>query len=206
MANTSAPLSEVAVANMAATALDERYITSLDQETTFARFVAANFGYVRDEVLRMYPWAFAMKRAALPASAETPAFGYKYSYPVPTDCLRVLPLRCNGLLNGAPIKYEYESRALLTDAEAPLLVRYIRRVTNPAEFDPLFARVFGLHIAYLAANRVTGKTSFMDRIGRALLQALQEAKHVDSLERGTQEDQHGPDNDLANVLSIRGAA
>lgn len=205
MADTSAPLSEVAIANMAATALDERFITSLDQGTTLATFVASQFGYVRDEMLRVYPWAFAKKRAALAADPVAPEFGYRYQYRLPADCLRLLPVRTGGRVDGAPVEYELESGFILTNEPAPLRVRYIRRVVVPTEFDALFARAMGMKLALLAAHRVTGKASYMDRVSGMLAQAMSDAFLVDSQESGTVGTvNNGMDNVLATHESGSG--
>lgn len=201
MANTTAPLSEVAIANFAATMLDERHLASLDQETTLARFIAAEFGYIRDEMLRAYPWAFAVKRAALAEDPDNrPAFGWRYAYRLPTDRLRLLPIRRGGVPNGALIPYELEGSHILTNECAPLYIRYIRRVTNPAEFDPLFARALGSQIALHAAHRVTGKATFVDKVMAVLAQQLADARLVDSQERGTTESV----SPMADVFAARG--
>jgi len=52
MANTTAPLSEVAIASMAAGILDDYTIADLDENRPITRFMAREFGYVRDEVLQ----------------------------------------------------------------------------------------------------------------------------------------------------------
>ena len=53
----------------------------------------------------------------------------------------MLALRQNGALNGTLIAYELEADAILTDASAPLKLRYIKRVTTTGLWDPLFVDV-----------------------------------------------------------------
>jgi len=188
---------------MAVTTLDDVSITSLDHDSAIGRFMAREFGFVRDELLRAFPWPFAKARASLTNLSDPPAFGYKYQYQLPADCLRVLPLRQEGGHNRDPIRYEIEGRKILTDHPPPLKLNYIRRVTNAAEFDPLFARAFGQLLAVMAAQRVTGKSSYLDKAQSLYYAALNNAQHVASLEGGTPESQYR--NDIINVRGPYGA-
>lgn len=201
MANTSAPLSEVAVASMAAGILDDYHISDLDEDRPITRFMAREFGVVRDEVLQLYPWHPAMARASLSPSTETPAFGWSRNYPLPSDCLRVMPLRVNGEINGADLPHEVEGGSILCNELAPLRVRYIKRLTNIALWRPLMARVLAARLAMYAASRVTGKLQYVEKARGEYQSAMYEATHADSLERGTVET-YG--DDYSNVLSVRG--
>lgn len=184
MANTSAPLSEIAVANFAIGILDDVALTSLDGTSSIARFMAREFGYVRDEVIALYPWSFAITRTALAPDSDAPAFGYTYSYTLPGDCIRVLPITTNGRPNSPRIEFVREGTKLLTDYGPVLYVRYLKRVTNPAEFDPLFARALGARLAVLASTRVTGKTSYKQIANQEWQEAITQATHVDALQQG----------------------
>ncbi len=202
MANTSAPLSEVGIANMAAELLSDHGMATLDENTPLGRFMQRNFGYVRDEMLQAYPWHFAKTRKILPVDNAAPAFGYSYSYTLPTDCLKLLPLRCGGLHNGTPIPYELESGKILTngDGNTSLKIHYIRRETDCSKFSPLFARAFGCRLALIASVRVTGKSNYYDRCLLAYQDSMFLAAQQDSLERGTPESQYD-----SEVLAVRGA-
>lgn len=199
MANTTAPLSETAIANMAVDILDDYRLNDLDDDTTVGRWMARNFGIVRDEVLQSYTWHKVRTRASLPADAQAPPFGWDYSYTVPEDCLRLLELRENGELNGRLIPYEYENGKILTDAKAPLRVRYIRREDNVALFQPLMARVLSARLAYLASLTITGKQQYSAKAEKLLNEAWEMAKLVDTLESGTPEHQYDDD-----IIEIRG--
>lgn len=183
MANTSATLSEVAIANMAADLLAEPAITSLDDNTTFSNFVARQFGYVRDQLLRGHPWHFNRGLAALAADAAAPAFQWTYKYTLPQDFLRLYPLR-TVYPNGPKIPYQIMSGAIYTDQQAPLNIMYGRRVTNAADFDPLFAALLGARLARLGAHRVPGKASYYADAANAEQLAHYEAIHNNSLEAG----------------------
>ena len=186
MANTVAPLSEVGVASMAGDLLDEFNITSLDENTPAARFMARSFGYVRDETLQLYPWHFATKRALLPVLTELPEFGWDYQYNLPTDCIRVHPLKDDGLLDGVDIPHEVENNRILCDVPTEIKIRYTFRQTNLAKWRPLAARVFAARLAMYAATRITGKSEYFAKSQAEFQRAMFEATHADSLERGTQ--------------------
>lgn len=186
MANTTAPLSEVAIANMAATTLDDAHLTSLDEDSNLGRFMASQFGYARDELLASHIWACAKTRVNVAKMSEAPAFGYDYQYQLPSDCLRIIPPRVDGNPTAPLIPYIREGRRILTDYCAPLRLTYIRRVTNPAELDPLFARALGQYLGLLAAQRITGKESYFEKASRLFNQAIANAHQVNALEIGTQ--------------------
>lgn len=188
--STTAPLSEIAIANFAIDVLDEAPLTSFSDNTPFGRFAAREYGYVRDEVYTLHPWADVKTRAILSPASDAPAFGYTYAYNLPADCLRLLPLREDGLYDGEPIVHEVESRQILTNYGPSLKVHYCRRETNAAKLSPLLARAIGARLALLACTRITGKASYYEKAKEGWSSAMFEAQHVDSLSRGTPESQY----------------
>lgn len=203
MANTLAPLSEVAIANMAATTLDDIHLNDFNSEEPLARFMAAEFGHARDELLASHVWSCAKTRKKLPKKSAAPDFGYLYQYQLPTDCLRIIPPRYNGDPNGKPIKYAREGRTILTDYPAPLPLVYIKRIVNATEYDPLFARALGQYLAVLAAQRITGKESYFDKASRLFQNALANAQQVNALEIGDAGNNSNYSNDTVGVMSAR---
>lgn len=196
---TTAPLSEVAIANMAIDILADQPITSLGDSTVVGRWMARNFGRVRDEVLEMYPWNGVKTRVALAADSAPPTFGWKYQYTVPADCITLLPLRYGGALNGALIPYEFESGKILTDASAPLLVRYIRRETNVAKWTALQARILASRLAFIASLTINGKAQYSQKAEKLLTDAIETSKLGDTLASGTPEQQT-----IQDIIAIRG--
>lgn len=198
MASTDQAISETAIANMAATSLEEHHISSLDEDTSLARFMASQFGFARDELLRLHPWTFARARAVLSPDEAAPAFGWTYSFELPTDCLRVLSISRSGHHNGVQIRHEREGRKVLTDEGPALYVRYIAKERNAAKFDPLFARALGERLALMAAVRITGKQSYVQKAAALYKQALEDAVMTDGLDSGTPESQ-----DRYDVVDVR---
>ncbi len=205
MANTSAPLSETAIANMGAAILDEPSLTSLDDPTTYGRLVAREFGYTRDEMLRSFPWSFNKKMASLPADPVAPAFRWNKAYTLPADCLRVHTIR--EYQNGGKTPYEIFGRQIYTDESAPLNIVYGCRLTNASLFDPLFARALGCRLGLLAAQRITGKANYLDKARMFYQEAMHSAIHVSSLEMGSDHyTDSGWDGQGYDVLAARGIA
>ena len=81
--------SEVQICNVALRKLGARRITALTDDTEEAKSCTDVFDRLRDKLLRIHPWNFATKRAALAVSTTSPAWGYDNAYPLPADCLRI---------------------------------------------------------------------------------------------------------------------
>ena len=192
------PLDETAIANMAIDVLDDQPIASLSVDKPVARFMNRNFWPVQSEILYTYPWYFARKYVSLPAT-DDPPFGWTYAYQLPADCVRPLPLRYNGAHDAETIPYEIVGDKIYTNAPAPLKFIYIKRVTNPALFTPPFARVFAMTLALYAAQNITGKAAYVDKVAALLRTAWDEAKLSDSLTSGTPETQS-----RSAIVDIRG--
>lgn len=185
MANTSAPYSEAMIASAAASLLDDLRLSSLDEETPLARFMAREFGLVRDELLRIYPWVFARKRALLSPLVTAPPFGWNYAYQLPTDYIRSGTQTDTGRKDGNEVPHEIEGRILYTNKAGAFPLKYIRRETDPAVFDPLFARALAAKLASYAATKVTGKMQYYQKAAGEFAQTMQMAAVADSLSEGT---------------------
>lgn len=204
MANTTAPLSEVGVASMAAGLLDDYNISDLDDNRPIVRMMAREFGYARDEVLQAYPWHPAVTRASIDPEADAPSFGWTYAYNLPDDCLFLHPLRVDGYINGAPIPYEVELGQILTDQAGPLYIRYTKRLTNIAKWRPLMARVLAARLAIYASTRVTGKIQYFEKAQTEYNRVFFEATRADALERGTIESYGGSGDYGVDTFTVRG--
>lgn len=189
---------------MAAGILDDYHIDDLDADRPITRFMAREFGYVRDEVLQSYPWHVAQARASLAASADAPAFGWTYAYVLPTDCLFLHPLRKDGLIDAPAIPYELEQGRVLTNESAPLLVRYTTRLTAISRWRPLMARALAARLAMYAATRVTGKMQYFEKAQSEYQRIFFEATSADSRERGGAERYGTEFSPASDVFTARG--
>ena len=103
---------QLTIWNQALSLLGERPIAALDSDGPASRILELHWATVRDSLLRGHRWNFARKRATLTAGTA-PAFGWSYSYALPSDCLRVLEL--NGIQAAmTDADFELEGANLLT--------------------------------------------------------------------------------------------
>lgn len=181
--------SNVAIANLALTKLGDLRITDLDEDTKPAREVKAVFTMLRDKLLRRYTWRFSVKRAQLAASATAPEFGYEYQYPLPTDCLRVIqvgefypPPNLADLNTGNDAEWQIEGRSILHHQSGPLKIRYVRRVTDPVQFDACFDEAFACLIAHNTAEALTQSNSKKEAARQDFNQAIRDANFANAIE------------------------
>jgi hypothetical protein len=146
--------SQVDIANRALTKLGAARIISFGDDNKQARAVTSMFDIVRDAELRSHIWSFSVRRTSLPALTTTPAWGFKYEYEIPSDCLRILMV--NDTYGGPDMSdyrdkpvadYSLEGNKILTDFDAPLKLRYISRVEDTTEWDSMFVEALACRLA-----------------------------------------------------------
>ena len=154
--------SDVAIANLALTKLGDLRIVDLSENTKPAREINAVYTMLRDKLQRRYVWRYAVKRTSLPALASAPAWGYTYQFQLPSDCLRVLQVGeyypapdLSNLISGGGQEYQIEGRVILSNDAGPVKLRYLSRVTDPAQFDPTFDDAFASLIAFTVAEALS---------------------------------------------------
>lgn len=179
----------VGLYNIAYLLLEEgKRVESIDEGSVQAKRMNVIYEATRDELLEEFPWNFATTRATRSALSDAPAFGWDYQYTLPSDMIRLLPLRENGSFEGEPIPHEIESlvqdetnpettrvNVVLTNSQAPLKIHYIARVTNEAQFTPLFKRALACRLALNVAHAMTGKQSYVERIQKMYEDAIMKA-------------------------------
>ena len=102
------------------------------QDTPAAQAASAVWQRSLDFCLTLYPWPFAMRLMPLARNAEGAAFGYRYAYGLPGDCVRVVDIwlhdaegKVSALsrVQGGP-RFAVAGRSVCTDAEGVAL-RYV---------------------------------------------------------------------------------
>jgi len=151
-------------------------IVSLTEDTKNARECNTAYAALRDAELRRHPWSFAVARAKLAPSATGPVFGPAYQYPLPSDCLRILP-------SNTVDDWQIEGRNLLTDDGTSLELRYVRRIDDPNLFDALFREALSARIAYELCERITQSNTKKQAAKDAYSNAIAEAKKANAIER-----------------------
>lgn len=130
--------SEVDICNMAFLGIGaEPKIASFNEDSTNARLARQFYQPVVDAVLRSHLWNCATFRPAgsLTPLATGPDTDYLYYYQLPVNpyCLRLLQVDDR---DSQPTRWKVEGRKFLYN-ESSAKVVYIKRITDPNEFDPL---------------------------------------------------------------------
>lgn len=174
--------SEVSICNLGLQKLGAARIADLSEASKNARECNACYEHLRDAELRANKWKFALSRTTLAPSATTPDFTYTYAFPLPADCLRPLfPARLG--LDWKVENHEGVASILTNDGDT-LEVRYIKRITDPTLFDPLFVEALACKIAFQLCETLTQSNSKKEAAERAYLYAIREARRINAIEIG----------------------
>ncbi len=171
--------SYVQVANMAAIKIGtEARITAPDDDRPVARVLAAAWDIQRRAAIRDGSWNFAMARAALPALADAPTFGWSAAFALPADFVRLIELGPERSRDA----YQIEGRQILAATSGPLELRYLRDVTEAGLWDDDFAEAFACRLAWKCGKRIAGSNYSEDAGWQEYQAAIAGAKRVDALE------------------------
>jgi hypothetical protein len=155
----SAPVSAVEVCNLSLDLLrNSELITSIDTPEGDVESLASRwYDAQRRSVLRMFPWNWARKRAAIPRDATAPAFEYADAYVLPNDYVNYVYVGDDPITN--PITaFAIEGKRLLIDNDgaASLQLCYIYDCEDVTMFDPIFLMFLVGELAVMFANSITG--------------------------------------------------
>jgi hypothetical protein len=175
-------ITDTDVANVALDHLKENVISSFDDDKVVGRWMKRNYFIVRDIVLAVNPWRFAVDRIILSEALPVPVFGYSRKFTKPTDSIRILPLRSNGEKNGRLIDHSVEGLYILTNAPGPLKVQYIKKIADATLFSPLFIDAFSMNMALRLAPLLTGKQGLITELKASYKETLTQAMFIDSAE------------------------
>jgi hypothetical protein len=172
-------LSETVVANMALARLGAKRLNDLTNDQSVEAIQARMFyGQTRDALLRSHSWGFAIKREILSEDTTTPVFEWDHAYLLPSDCLRAVSLY------DTSASYAIEGERLLTnDDEANLI--YIRKVTDPTEFDSLFVEVLVLKLSLELCMPLKNDQALRQSIWQELAMATSRARLINLRETNT---------------------
>jgi hypothetical protein len=181
--------SPIDICNLALGKLGARRITSFDNSSEEAQLCRIEYPHQRDCLLRDHNWNFALARATLPADPVAPAFGYERSYELPADCSRLVEVGERRLRIGDdPYDFDprgdfiVEGRSILTNREAPLQVRYVRRLTPTELYDDSFVDAIVWHLAAALCMPITQQWRMVPNLQVAAQQSLIRAARANALE------------------------
>jgi len=166
---------------------NEEAVTDITAPTSETEKICARwYDQTRREVLRRKPWNFALKRVALTATTDTPAFGYDRAFNLPNDFIRVVSLEDPSLsMPEFPMSYQLEGNQILTNMEADtnLNLRYIYDFTSVAKMDSLFINLLVVTLAKNMAYKFSASTSDVQRLDSLMREAMAAAGAIDGQER-----------------------
>jgi hypothetical protein len=126
-----------------------------------------HFEQTRDALIESHTWRFGTGRKKLSQDTVSPDFEYDNQFLLPTDYLVQKSVWGENGPRGTPFSYSLEGDRLLTN-EAEISLRYIKRVTDPTKFDPLFVEVFILKLALKLVALAGANPKMTETIGREL--------------------------------------
>jgi hypothetical protein len=173
--------SQTGICNRALEKLGEQPIVSISDGTKQAQALKRVYQDSLEALLVEYPWHFAKKRAALPAAAARPEWGFNYAYPVPADFLRLLAIK-----DGPAFSLEAGpsgSQAILSDATAPLSILYLYAVSDPGRLPPHFVEAFSSKLAFDIAEDLTQSNTKKDILAQLFAADLLKAKRINGLQK-----------------------
>lgn len=124
-------------------------ITSISDGSTNANYCQRFYPALRDGRLASHHWNFAVTWVQLSPDVTGPIAGFNFAYTLPPDCLKVV--NYGGTLPSSPstiatytdpygrvlVRYKIEGRKLVSN-DGTAFVQYLRQITNPSEWSPLF--------------------------------------------------------------------
>lgn len=178
------------IMNRAITKLGALRIASPADDTKEARELSSMWNALRDNELRIRRWSFSLKRVLIAASTTVPAFGFTASYPLPTDCLRVIEINDiyatpdqSDYRNAPGQSYTIEGRNILTNGTGSLKLRYVSTSEDTAQWDSSFCEVFACRLAFEAAEALTQSPNRKKMVMDEYLMAIGAARRVNAIEQ-----------------------
>ncbi len=173
-------LSEIDIINRALAKIGDQRITFRTDKNNRARLMDSLYEGVRDELLRECPWNFAMRRDSLAADPTAPIYKWATAFPIPADLLYMVSTENNSA-------YRLEGNQILSNQENSLKITYVRRVTDPTEFDTGFAETFAAKLAYEGASNIAADNALQERLFRDYNLTLIRSKKTDGQEDDSRE-------------------
>lgn len=148
-------VSESSICNQALSWLASVQITSLDQDSKEARWMKANYPFIRDAVLEERMWTFATDRKESTV-ADMDAWGEMYVHPIPTEWISVFRVY-RRVSSGSKRRDEFwrlEGGNVLSK-NTTVYMWGGKRITDTGAYSPLFVQALAARLAADAAIPLT---------------------------------------------------
>ena len=179
-------VTKTSICNMALMPIGSQRIHDIDDDTDETA-ILCNFYYdiIVDEVLRSHEWNCAIHYQSLAELSsddddyileDYESFSYQYTLPTDPKCLRVLSIP-----EYPDENYEIMGEYLLCNLETVVL-KYIKRITDPTKFDPLLVQAIAYRLAAELALKISSSPGIRDDMLKMYEWQLNRAATIDGIE------------------------
>ena len=164
--------------------LDNRYE---DELSTCRR----SYESIRNRLLQSYAWVFA-RRTETPARLSESVPGWRYTYMLPADCLRVIAvigqdrraewggeMTCRNISDFSDkvelTEYETAGRELYANRDV-VYVRYTAKIDDSAQWEAVFTEAFVILLGIEIALNVVGDKNIIAILEQRLTRLIEDAK------------------------------
>ncbi len=172
---------DVSICSNALILLGASPIASFTEGTKGAQIASNLFPDMARDFLRSHPWNAAMSRVRLAPESAAPSFGWRASFLLPSDCLRVWEVKSGDV----DVEHKVEGRTILAN-DTGLDVLYISNLQTD-KWDPVMVTAMTYRMAGAMAYAVAASASLADGWMAAAERKFKEAKTLDGQE-GTPDD------------------
>jgi len=170
------------ICNRALGRLGADTIADLSDGTNNASYCSRFLPEAIEHILGQWDFKFARRRQRLAMNAERPAFGWKYQFNYPMDCIRLV--KVYGGINEEPeeseiVPFQVENGKILSDADA-LQIIYIGRPDDPNLLPQSMRKAISTHLAYLLSTPLTSNEQLTGLIAAEAQAAIEIAKNEDA--------------------------
>lgn len=146
--------------NRALAKLGERRVTSLTEDSPNRRKLEAVYNEDKRAVLSMHAWKFALKQANLATNVAAPIEGFKYSYELPNDFIRITALNDKYPEARNTPFFTIRGDRLHTDEEVAI-IEYVHDVPEEGIMPPLFVEALSTYIAVTLSYSIQKSNSVL---------------------------------------------
>lgn len=173
--------SVVEICNRALQKLGARRISSLSEDSVNGRACNACYEVLRDAELQAHKWNFAIERVELAADSPAPTWGKANSFTLPSDFLKLADP--DPEWNENTIDYQIEGTKIFTNYDAPLQLRYVKKVTDANTMPALFREALSSRMAMELAEELTQSNSKRATAEIDYKRAISEARKANAIAR-----------------------
>jgi hypothetical protein len=170
------------ICNRALGRLGSDTIADISEGTNNASYCGRFLPEAIEHILGQWDFKFARKRQRLAKNADKPAFGWKYQFNYPMDCIRLVKVyggSSDKPEEGECVPYQVENGKILADAEA-LQIIYIARPDDPNLLPQSMRKAISTHLAYLLTTPLASNEQLTALIAAEAQAAIETAKKEDA--------------------------